>query len=322
MNQKNQYMWIILISILLASIILGLSLGPAKIPFYQLLQEKNIDIFYLRLFRIILGIIAGAGLGVCGVVLQGLLRNPLAEPYVLGISSGAGLGAVIAISFGISTVFLPPAAFIGALLSLILVYKLANINGKIYIHSMILSGVIIGIMFSGIMIFLIFISPNEALYGIIGWLLGNLQIFNPRSLIYLSVIVGLGILIIWIFSRDLNAISIGEEEAVHLGIDTESIKKLLFVITSLITASIVCFCGLIGFVGLIIPHIMRSIVGPNHRKLIPVTALAAASFLVISDTLARSILTSIEIPIGVVTALIGAPIFILLLRKKQKVTTK
>lgn len=322
MNKKNQYIWLILLFIFVVVIILALSKGPAKIPFYQLFQEGNIDIFYLRLFRVILAILAGAGLGVCGVVLQGILRNPLAEPYILGISSGAGLGAVITIILGLSAILLPITAFLGAILSLILVYNLANINGKINIHSMILSGVIISIMFSGIMIFLIFISPNEALYGIMGWLLGNLQIYNPKNLIYLSGVVSLGILLIWIFSKDLNAMSIGEEEAMHLGIDTESIKKVLFIITSLITASIVCLCGLIGFVGLIIPHIMRLIVGPNHRKLIPATALAAASFLVISDTVARSVLVSIEIPIGVITALIGAPIFIFLLRRKQKISIK
>jgi iron complex transport system permease protein len=318
-DKKTRYIWVSLGAIAVFTVLLGLSLGPAKITFWNLFLEQNIDIFYLRLFRVVLAVLAGAGLGVCGVVLQGILRNPLAEPYILGISSGAGLGAVIAIILGLAATVMPLVAFLGAIISLALVYRLANIEGKLNVHAMILSGVIINIMFSGIMIFLIFISPNEALYGVMGWLLGHLQIFTPVTLVYLAVVVCMGISIIWIFSRDLNAISIGEEEAMHLGIDTELIKKVLFITTSLITASIVCICGLIGFVGLVIPHIMRLIIGPDHRRLIPTTALASACFLLISDTIARCILTSVEIPIGIITAIVGAPIFIFLLRRRQRI---
>jgi iron complex transport system permease protein len=319
MNAGIKKTTLLLFAVLLVAVFLGLIKGSAKIPAAELLLKPNLPIFYLRLFRIITAIIAGSGLAVSGIVLQAILRNSLAEPYLLGASSGAGLGAVIAIVSGVSLLYLPLAAFTGAMLSVILVYNLARQNNKIREQSLILSGVIVSVALSAIIVFLISTSANEALHGFTWWLWGSLQTYNPKLLSLVSFIVLLGILVIFIFSQDLNAIIIGEEEAQHLGIDVEFVKKVLILVTSLITASLVCISGIIGFVGLIVPHMMRMIVGPNHKILIPVTCIAAAIFMVACDTLARVIMPPLEIPIGVITAIIGAPAFIFLLKKTQKV---
>jgi len=310
---------VLLAIILLAAIVFGICRGSVDIPFSELFLGNNQPILYLRITRIILGILAGAGLGVCGVTLQAILKNPLAEPYLLGTSSGAGLGAIIAIMVGVSSAYLPFIAFGGALLSIILVYNLAREGNKVPVQSLILAGVIVAIAFSGIIVFLISLSSNEALHGMMWWLLGNLQVYNITLLLVVGVIVSIGIFCIYVLSQDLNAISIGEEEAIHLGINIETMKKILFLITSLVTGAIVSISGMIGFVGLIIPHIMRLIVGPNHKILIPATCLGAAAFLVLCDTFSRSLFPPVEIPIGVITSLIGAPIFIMLLKRKQKV---
>jgi iron complex transport system permease protein len=303
---------------LAVTILLAISQGSINISFLELFSRENTQILQLRITRIILSILAGAGLSVCGVTLQAILRNPLAEPYLLGTSSGAGLGAVLAIILGISGAYIPCAAFMGALASIILVYNLAKQEGKIPIQSLILSGVIVAVALSGIIVFLVSIS-DEMLHGIMWWLLGNLQIYDFSTLCLIGTIVILGIIGIFIFSQDLNAISIGEEEAIHLGIEIEKIKKILLLITCLITGALVSVTGMIGFVGLIIPHMMRFVVGPNHKILIPAACLSGASFLVLCDTFSRTILTPIEIPIGVITSLVGACVFIVLLKRNQKI---
>lgn len=319
MNRNSKRKILLLFLILLASIFLGISKGSVAIAFSELFVKINQQIIYIRMTRILLGILAGAGLGVCGVTLQAILKNPLAEPYLLGSSSGAGLGAVLAIMLGISGAYLPFAAFAGAVLSIVLVYQLAKQGNKIPVQSLILSGVIVAMVLSGIIVFLISISSNEALHGMMWWLLGSLQIYELKLLLVVGIIVVLGIICIFVLSQDLNAISIGEEEAIHLGIEIEKIKKILFLITSLITGALVSVSGMIGFVGLIIPHTMRLIIGPNHKILIPATCLAGAAFLVLCDTFSRSLIPPVEIPIGVITSLVGAPIFIILLKRKQRI---
>jgi iron complex transport system permease protein len=309
----------LLCMILLAVVLFGIIKGSVHIPFTELLSKENRPIFYLRIFRIVIAIVAGSGLAVSGIVLQAILRNSLAEPYLLGTSSGAGLGAVIAITIGISRMYLPLAAFTGALLSIILVYNLARQNNKITEQALILSGVIVSVALSAIIVFLISVSGNEALHGMTWWLWGSFQVYDPKLLGIVSAIVCSGIAVIYIFSQDLNAISVGEEEALHLGIDVEAVKKILFFLTSLVTASLVCICGIIGFVGLMIPHMMRLVVGPNHKILIPATCLAAAIFMVVCDSISRSLFPPLEIPIGVITAILGAPAFIILLKNTQKV---
>lgn len=321
MVNTNSWKKVSILSGLLAGVVLlGLCKGSVDIPLGELFALEYRQILYLRITRVILGCLAGAGLGVCGVVLQAILRNPLADPYLLGTSSGAGFGAVIALVVGISNTFLPFAAFAGALLSIILVYNIAREGSSIPVQSLILAGVITSIALSGLIIFMISISSNQALHGMMWWLLGSLQVYEVKILIVVGSITITGIAWIFILAQDLNAISLGEEEAVHLGIDIVMMKKILLLITSLITGALVSVTGMIGFVGLIIPHMMRLIVGPNHKILIPTTCIGAAAFLVFCDTLSRSLMPPVEIPIGVITSLIGAPLFIILLKRKQKVT--
>jgi iron complex transport system permease protein len=319
MKYSAQKTILLLLAILFLVVFLGIITGAVNLSLWELLAQENRPILYLRLLRILLSILVGAGLAISGIVLQAILRNPLAEPYLLGTSSGAGLGAVISLIMGLGSFYLPAAAFIGAILSIFLVYTIARQGNKIPVTSLILSGVIVSIAFSGVIVLLVSFSANEALHGLMWWLWGSLEVYDFHLLLVISLVVFLGIATIFIFSQDLNAISLGEEEAIHLGIKTETVKKILFFLTSLITASLVSVCGIIGFVGLIIPHVMRMIVGANHKILIPASCLGAAIFMIICDTISRTVFSPLEIPIGVITAIIGAPVFIILLKRKQTV---
>jgi len=303
---------------LAVAVIAGIGFGAVRLPIGELFNAANRSILFLRMSRVALALIAGCGLSASGIALQAVLRNPLAEPYLLGTSSGAGLGAVIAISAGISGFPLPVAAFCGALVSIALVYRLARQGAAVPLQSLILSGVIVSIALSAIMLFLISVSATESMHSEIWWLWGSLTIYDIRLLWVVAGLVAAGIATLYVFSRELNAISLGEEEAKHLGIETETLKKTVFVLTSLVTAAIVCVCGTIGFVGLIIPHAMRMLVGPDHRVLIPVSCIAGGIFLIFCDLASRTLFAPMEIPIGVITAVIGAPLFILLLKSRAK----
>jgi len=309
----------VLFLILSGAVLLGITKGSVKLTLVELLLQENRYIVYLRMARILMAVLAGSGLAVSGIALQAILKNSLAEPYILGTSSGAGLGAVLAIIIGISRVFIPVAAFVGAILAIVLVYNIARQGNKVGAQSLILSGVIVSIGLSAVIVYMVSTSGNEALHGMMWWLWGNLQVYDLKLLVIVGIVVLLGIAAIFILAQDLNAISIGEEEAVHLGINTETVKKLLFFITSMITASLVSICGIIGFVGLIIPHMMRLVVGPNHKVLIPSTCIAAAIFMIMCDMFSRTVFSPLEIPIGVITAVLGAPVFIILLRSKQRI---
>ncbi len=304
----------VLLCLLLLAMLIGVWQGSIHLGISELLTISNQPIIQLRIARVVLSALVGAGLGCCGVVLQALLRNPLAEPYLLGTSSGAGLGAVIAILIGIPISLFPFAGFAGALLSMIAVYALSHDNGRISMYSLMLSGILIAMTCSGLVVFLVSLGNRDGLHNMMWWLLGNLQTYDFTLLggIAFMVIVGTGIL--FIFSRDLDAISLGEEPATHMGISVERLKKVIFIITSLITGALVSIAGMIGFVGLVIPHLMRHIVGPRHRILIPATCLGSATFLILCDMLCRSLFPPIEIPIGVMTSLIGAPVFLMILK--------
>ena len=317
---------VIIVLIILSLIVIPISIfvGMVWVSPIDLIDARCLDIIRLRSLRVILGFVCGASLSVAGCVLQGLLRNPLAEPYVLGVSSGAALGAVSCIALGLSGGWfglglLPLTAFLGAILTMILVYNLAKTDGQIPVPSLLLSGVIVGAVFASILMFIIYTSKSQALHSIIWWLLGNLEIFDINLLIMVGVIASICIGACYLFWRDLNIISLGEEPATHLGIEVQNLKRVLFILASLLTAACVSACGLIGFVGLIVPHTMRLIVGPNHRVLIPSSALAGGLFLMVSDLFARTIFPPAGVPIGVITAIIGGPFFIFLLRRKGKV---
>lgn len=318
MNQQFRKIVTVLTIFLCVVIFVAVIKGAVKIPLMQLFNQDNSAILHLRLMRILIAVVAGIGLSVSGIVLQAILRNSLAEPYLLGTSSGAGLGAVIALMIGLSRIYMPVAAFLGAIASVLVVYNLAKQNNKIKQDSLILSGVVVSVVLSAVIVFLISISGNALLHEVTWWLWGSFQVYDPVLLFVVAGIVLLGTAVMYIFAQDLNAISIGEEEAIHLGVDIEFVKKILIAIVALITASLVCICGIIGFVGLIVPHAMRLLVGPNHKVLIPVTCISAAIFMVFCDTLSRIIMPPVEVPIGVLTAMLGAPAFIILLKRKKR----
>ncbi len=288
--------------------------------------ESNLDrvitiIWSIRFPRILVALLIGAGLAASGCVLQGLLRNPLAEPYTLGISGGAALGATLAMIL-IPSVFgiwsLPLTAFLGALLAVGLIYLIAS-RQHFSVIGLILAGVILSFIFSAIVLFIFVIaSPNEVKSTLL-WLMGNLSSLNINLLNIIPFFIIGGIILLWLFGRELDAMSLGDEKAFHLGVNTITIRKWLFIITSLVVGACIATAGMIGFVGLIIPHLMRLIIGPKHRPLILASALAGAGFLVVCDTIARTLLSSYgqELPVGVVTGIIGGIFFLLFLMKRK-----
>ncbi|MDD5491160.1 MAG: iron ABC transporter permease [bacterium] len=318
--KKNQLLTIILLLITLICLgFLSLYWGAIKLdPFHSQDEVSRLILFKLRLPRVILAIFAGIGLSVSGVVFQALLRNPLADPYILGTSSGAALGGVLAITLGLGTCIysVSLSAFIFALLTMILVYQLSQFNGKMPVQNLLLAGVIVNTFLSGLVTLIMSLNRQE-LYSIMFWIMGSLG-QTDQNAVWLGGIVVLSLSgIIVLLSRYLNIMALGEEKAQSLGVPVELMRKILFIIVSLIIAILVSICGMIGFVGLIIPHISRLLVGPDHKVLLPVSGLLGAIFLLLCDVLARTIAVPLEIPIGVITALAGAPFFLYLLHRKK-----
>jgi iron complex transport system permease protein len=308
----------VLLAALVVACLVSLFAGAVPLPANDVWHS---GIFRLRLARTALGVVAGAGLSVAGVIFQAILRNPLAEPYVLGVSSGAGLGAALTIVLGLSAAgawMLPATAFAGALGTILLVYALARTStGTTPVQTLLLSGVVVSAVLGSILMFVVSVAPSEKLHGIVWWLLGNLQVFDWGLLRIVSAVVAAGLAVSVLFARDLNLMALGEEPAAHLGLDVEWTKKLFFLLASLMTGATVAACGLIGFVGLIVPHTVRLVAGPDHRRLVTASALAGAAFLVLADSVARTVIAPREVPIGVITAILGGPFFLGLLRKRK-----
>lgn len=278
-------------------------------------------ILSLRLNRVATGLVVGAALSCAGVIFQALLRNPLAEPYVLGVSSGAGLGAACIILAGLGTAItfflLPVTAFVGAMLALLIVLAVAG-GTRASVYSLILSGVIVSSIASSILMFLVATASHEGLHSVIWWMLGNLQPTSQGQMVMTAVVVVGGIAAAWFIAPQLDALTLGREVAHHVGVRTELMTAIGLLLGSLLAAAAVSLAGLIGFVGLIVPHVMRSLLGPGHRRLIPATALAGGVFLALCDALARSVLAPREIPVGVLTALCGGPFFLTILKLRGK----
>jgi len=280
-------------------------------------------ILKIRLPRVLLGVLVGASLSSAGVAFQGMFKNPMADPYVIGISSGAALGAAIAIVTGMNINFLgissiSLSAFIGALVSVFLVYFISKVKNKVPVTNLLLSGIAIGQFFTSIMSFLMVIYSKDV-QKIVFWTLGSLAGKGWEPFIKISIPTILSIIVLNFFARDLNIMLTGEDSAQNLGVEVERIKIYILIICAFMTAMAVSVSGIIGFVGLIIPHIMRLIVGPDHRILLPSAALVGGIFMIFSDTIARTIISPVEVPVGIITALFGGPFFIYLLRKKKKV---
>jgi iron complex transport system permease protein len=281
-------------------------------------QEEAI-IFSVRLPRILFAGIVGASLSASGVVFQALLRNPLADPYVLGISGGSALGAIIGIVIGAGSYYLgvPLLAFGGALVTVFLVFVLAGgSRGMLLDNSLLLSGVIVNSFFSAAILFSLSIVNSMELHSISFWLMGDLSRVSFGEITAAAVFLAVGFALLYGQARKLNLMVQGEETALQLGVNVQNTKYLLLVITSLMTSIAVSFAGIIGFVGIMVPHMMRLAFGSDHRLLLPAAALFGASFLVAADTIARVILAPAELPVGVITALCGAPYFIFLMKRK------
>ncbi|MCH8118649.1 MAG: iron ABC transporter permease [Planctomycetes bacterium] len=285
----------------------------------------NIDyeIFIYRLQRVILAALVGAALACSGVVLQAILRNPLADPYILGISSGAGLGVIIATLSGITWTFWSGSpiglfAFAGALITVWLVWYIGHFTGKSQVTSLLLAGVVINSFFSAIIMFLASIAKSEQVFSTIFWLMGNITEKSFTVLLVSAGCILAGIIVLFALCHRLNVLALGQEEAKGLGVDAARTRIFAFACAAFVTAIAVSLSGLIGFVGLIIPHGVRLTFGPDHRQLLPLSAIIGAGFLVIADTIARIIVAPAQLPVGVITAIAGGPFFLILLAKYSR----
>ncbi|MBL7124834.1 MAG: iron chelate uptake ABC transporter family permease subunit [Dehalococcoidales bacterium] len=286
------------------------------------LSTTETIILEIRLPRVILAGLVGAALAIAGATYQGLFRNPLADPYLIGVAQGAALGAVVGFLLpfdwhGMGVGVIPLLAFIGALVSVAIVYSLARVGKTLPMTTLILAGVALGALWGSIVSYLI-ITSGEKMHGIIFWLMGSFSLSEWSEVKVVLPYVVVGVVIILLYARSLNVMQLDEEQAQQLGIAVEKVKLILLAAATLITAAAVSFVGTIGFVGIITPHAVRLIWGPDHRFLLPLSVLSGAIFLILADLVARTALAPTEIPIGVITAICGAPFFLYLLRRKKR----
>jgi len=272
--------------------------------------------------RVVIGIFVGAGLAIAGTAMQAVFRNPLASPYILGLSSGASLGAAIGMIVTVSVIsaaiLTPLLAFVTCFLTMLLVYSMARVGGSIRTETLILSGVAVSSLLAALVSFLTFIA-GEKLEGIVFWSMGNLGSATWEQIIFMAPIVMVCAFFLMTQSKKLNALMLGDAHAMDLGIDVKRTRLFVLILTTAIVAAAVSFVGVIGFIGLVIPHILRILLGPDNRIIMPLSMIAGASFILICDYLAHVIVPYYgTLPIGVITALIGAPIFIMLLLSRKK----
>ena len=298
-----------------AAVVLAVRFGSADIG----TDDQELIVVGLRLPRALLALLVGGGLAVAGATFQALLRNPLAEPYILGISGGAAAGAisVIALGFGAGSAWgLPLASFAGALVAIALVFRVAAATDSVLdVRVLLLAGVVVGAFFTAGVAYVLSISQAETVRTAMHWMMGSLSGASWPDVAVASAYTLPAAAVLIALSRPLNALAIGDETASYLGTDVERVKRIGFAVASLITAAGVAIAGIIGFVGLIVPHGVRLLVGSDHRVVLPLSFLAGATFLTLADILARTARQPIEIPIGVVTAFVGVPLFLVLLRR-------
>ncbi len=276
----------------------------------------------MRLPRALLGLLVGGGLALAGATFQALLRNPLAEPYILGISGGAAAGAVAVLTLGLVAAgswVLPAAAFGGAVVAIVLVFRVAAATDRgMDVRVLLLAGVVVGAFFTACIAFLLSVASAPTVRSAVLWMMGSLSGAGWRDVVVVAAYTLPAAVALLALARPLNLMAVGEETATYLGTDVERVKRVAFAVASLITAAGVAVAGVIGFVGLIVPHAVRLLVGSDHRLLLPLSFLAGATFLVLADLLARVALAPSEIPIGVVTAFVGVPLFLVLLRRSLR----
>lgn len=307
--------WALLVAATLASLVASVLLGPASIPLADVLRSDIV--WNLRAPRALLAFLVGGSLGAAGASLQALVRNPLADPFLLGLSGGAGLGAVLAIALHLSGPWaLPLAAFVGALAALALVYRLGLIGGgALDPRILLLGGVAVGAFAAAITTAIVSLADAAELRNAFLWLWGGLSAASWDSVLLVAIYAPIPLIVLLAASRPLDLLALGEESARYLGTDVERVKRRVYLAASLLTAAAVAVSGVIGFVGLVVPHIARLAWGHRHRALLPAAFLGGGALLAVADTLARTVVAPRELPVGVVTALIGVPVFALLLRR-------
>jgi iron complex transport system permease protein len=322
----------VLLVLLAISIVLGVRFGTVPFTTAEVLSglvgrgEETVSdvVLQIRLPRVLLAVVIGGGLALAGATFQALLRNPLAEPYILGISGGASVGAVLVLAFGLASEgswILPLAAFAGAVVAIALVFRVATSTGRAMdVRVLLLAGVVVAAFFSACIAFILSISSARTVQGAVLWIMGSLAAADWTAVALTTAYTLPAAALLLGLARPLNLMAIGEETAHYLGADVEGVKRLSLGIAALITASGVAVAGVIGFVGLVVPHAVRLLVGSDHRALLPLSFLAGASFLTLSDLVARLALAPAEIPIGVITAFIGVPFFLVLLRRSISTT--
>lgn len=326
---------------LLLAILIGGATGSVRIPPVDVLRilihrmgvalaptwpdPYEVILWDIRLPRVVMGMLVGMALAVAGGAYQGLFKNPLADPYVLGVSAGAAVGAAVAIAFvekalALSGIWklgpVPLFAFLGGLGAVALVYRLAAVGGRVQTISLLLSGVVVGSLAMSVVSVILYLTNSSARDAIIFWLMGGLSAANWWKVGWMLPYLAVGVGILLWHGRELNAFLLGEEPAATMGVEVERLKRVILVTGALLTAAAVAFSGTIGFVGLIVPHLVRLLVGPDHRYLLPASAVVGAVVLVLADTLARSILGATEIPVGLVMSLTGGPFFLYMLRRR------
>jgi len=316
-----------LLAALALSVAVCASLGSSHYTLLDLLRRPADEemaqamILGVRLPRILMAALAGAALGAAGAVFQAVLRNPLADPYILGVSGGAALGAFTATALGLPVLApaLPvreTAAFLGAIATVAVLFLLSSARGRIVSYPMLLIGIIMNTVYLSLILLIETVIEFSRLQGVRLWMIGTIPIEEYGTIAALSAVLVLGVIVLALYGRDLNLMSAGEEAARSLGVTVERSRLLTVVLASLITAAVVSVAGPIGFVGLIVPHAARLMFGPDHRLLVPASALTGAIFLMMADTLSRTVMAPTEIPVGVVTALCGGPFFLWLYRRR------
>ncbi|HCX04591.1 MAG TPA: iron ABC transporter [Clostridiales bacterium] len=336
--KKNKLFFILLTVIMIGIFSVSLSLGAAKVGIkdivniiygkisgneniFSYLEDSTVYIIWnIRFPRIIVSLFIGGMLSIAGVTYQGILKNPMADPFVLGISSGAALGATIGIiskiSFNILGLnFISIMAFAGALLVIFIVYNIARIKNEIPVTTLLLSGIAMSQFLTAILSTIMMLNDRD-LNKIFFWTMGSLSGKGWESILNILPYAGLGMIILMYYAKDMDILLLGDESAKNLGVEADRVKKIILVTASVITAASVSVSGIIGFVGLIVPHIVRMFIGPKHIKLLPLSFVTGGGLMVICDTIARSIIAQ-EIPVGIITAILGGPFFIYILKKKK-----
>ena len=313
----NPWAMLLLTVLLVAAMVAGCLVGAVDFDRGEIL---NSPIFWqLRLPRVLLSVVVGAVLSVCGAAYQSIFRNPLTDPYVLGVSSGASLGAAVAILVGLEAYLwgVGGCALVAALLTVLLIYKIASIGNRMHTTTLLLTGVCLTLLISAVISFLMVLN-HEKMDSIIFWTMGSFGSATWTDVAIVAPVAVVGIGVVLYYSRDLNLLLAGSEAARSMGVEVERVKRSLLLFTTLMVAFAVSACGVIGFVGLIVPHAVRLVVGPDNRRVVPYSIVCGALFVLVCDTLARTMLRPSELPVGSLTSIVGAPLFIYLLYRNKK----